>query len=157
MAYTTAEGREQIFDALAAAAAEIAFALVSMGAAYEQLDDSTAGRLEEELFRPVQAAYAAVRRKHAAFAERCGLAGEQGPDSASQPRSPGAPAGGVRGFVDGAVEAVARADGALAALQDSMMPVEVGDAELRAGIVQVRELLGGVRGRARELLRTLGR
>jgi hypothetical protein len=157
MAYTTAEGRQQILDALAAAAAEIAFALGSMGAAYEQLDDAAAGRLEEQLFRPVQAAYAAVQRTQAAFAERCGLSSEQSSDGGSQPRSPGAPSSGARGFMDGAVEAVARADGVLAALQDSMMPVEVGDAELRAGIVKVRELLGGVRGRAREIVRTLGR
>jgi hypothetical protein len=32
-----------------------------------------------------------------------------------------------------------------------------GDAELRAGLVEVRELLGDVRGRAREFVRTLGR
>ena len=38
-----------------------------------------------------------------------------------------------------------------------MLPVEVGDRELRAGIAEVRELLGGLRGRARELVRTLGR
>ena len=45
----------------------------------------------------------------------------------------------------------------LAAIQDSMLPVEVGDRELRAGIAEARELLGGLRGRARELVRTLGR
>jgi hypothetical protein len=38
-----------------------------------------------------------------------------------------------------------------------MLPIEVGDAELRAGLQEVRELLGEVRGRARELVRTLGR
>ena len=38
-----------------------------------------------------------------------------------------------------------------------MLPVEVGDAELRAGLMDVRELLGGLRERARELVRTLGR
>jgi len=55
------------------------------------------------------------------------------------------------------VAAVAAADGALSALQDSMLPAEVGDAELRAALANVRELLGGVRQRARELERTLGR
>jgi len=45
----------------------------------------------------------------------------------------------------------------LADLQDSMMPVEVGDPELRAGLAEVRELLGEVGARAREFTRTLGR
>jgi hypothetical protein len=45
----------------------------------------------------------------------------------------------------------------LGELQDSMLPVEVGDVELRTGLAEVRELLGGVRMRARELVRTLGR
>jgi hypothetical protein len=45
----------------------------------------------------------------------------------------------------------------LGELQDSMLPVEVGDVELRAGLSEIRELVGGVRGRARELLRVLGR
>jgi hypothetical protein len=38
-----------------------------------------------------------------------------------------------------------------------MAPVEVGDAELRAGLAEVRELLGEVPPRAREFVRTLGR
>jgi hypothetical protein len=38
-----------------------------------------------------------------------------------------------------------------------MMPVEVGDAERRAGLADVRELLADVRGRADGLLRTFGR
>jgi hypothetical protein len=38
-----------------------------------------------------------------------------------------------------------------------MLPVDAGDAELRTGLARVRELLGGLRGAARELLRTLGR
>jgi hypothetical protein len=52
---------------------------------------------------------------------------------------------------------VAEADSALAGLQDSTLPTEVGDVELRAAITDVRERLGGVRQRARELERTLGR
>ncbi len=71
--------------------------------------------------------------------------------------SGGAPSTGVKGFIDAAVDAAGRADGELAALQDSMLPVEVGDAELRAGLQEVRELIGELRGRARELVRTLGR
>jgi hypothetical protein len=38
-----------------------------------------------------------------------------------------------------------------------MVPVEVGDAELRAGLEQVRGQIGALSGRSRELLRTLGR
>ena len=71
--------------------------------------------------------------------------------------SPGIPSTGAKGFIDNAVGAVAEADSALAGLQDSTLPTEVGDVELRAAITDVRERLGGVRQRARELERTLGR
>ena len=63
----------------------------------------------------------------------------------------------MKGFLDSAVDGVARADGALATLQDSMLPVEVGDPELRAGLEDVRKLLGEVPGHARQFVRTLGR
>jgi hypothetical protein len=152
MGYTTAQGRQQLLDSLAGATDEIGFALASLGEAYEQLDEHAGERLEAELFRPVQAAYGRAQRVHAEFAGRCGL-----PGRTFEPQSPGAPSSGAKGFVDSAVEAAGRADNELAALQDSMLPVEVGDAELRAGISQVRELLGGLRGSARELVRVLGR
>jgi hypothetical protein len=42
-------------------------------------------------------------------------------------------------------------------LQDSMMPVEVGDAELRAGLAAVRSSVEEARERARDITRTLGR
>jgi hypothetical protein len=67
------------------------------------------------------------------------------------------PSTGVKGFVAAAVDAVAQADSDLAELHDSMMPVEVGDAELRAGLADVRELLADIRRRAVGLLRTFGR
>ena len=38
-----------------------------------------------------------------------------------------------------------------------MLPVEAGDAELRAGLVSIREPLGGLPARARGFLRGLGR
>ena len=63
----------------------------------------------------------------------------------------------MKGFLDRAVEAVGEADSILAELQDSMRPVEVGDPELRAGLAEVREIVGGVRGQGREFLRTFGR
>ena len=53
--------------------------------------------------------------------------------------------------------AVTRADARLAQLQDSMRPVEVGDAELRAGLSEVRRLVADVPRRASELVRGLGR
>ncbi len=152
MTYTTADGRHQLLDALAVAVAEIAVALSALGEAYEQLDEQTADRLEQELFRPVQAAYGRAQRTYSSFAERYGLPGrtfEQAP--------PGAPSTGAKGFIDLAVEAVARADQELAGLQDSMLPIEVGDEELRAGLQEVRELLDAIRKRAKALERTLGR
>jgi hypothetical protein len=37
------------------------------------------------------------------------------------------------------------------------LPVDVGDAELRAALAELRELVGGVSQRARELVRVIGR
>jgi hypothetical protein len=152
MTYTTANARQELLDGLAGATDTIGLALASLGEAYELVDENTAARLEVALFRPIQAAYGHAQRTHAGFAQRHRL-----PGHTFEPQTPGAPAGGARGFLDSAVEAAARADSTLAAIQDSMLPVEVGDPELRAGIAQVRELLGGLRGRTRELVRTLGR
>jgi hypothetical protein len=152
MAYTTVEGRQELLDSLAGAIDQIGLALASLGAAYEQLDEPTADRLEEELFGPVQVAYGRAKRTHTEFAGRHGLT-----SPAFEAPSPGLPSTGSKGFIEAAVNAAGAADSALAALQDSMLPVEVGDAEVRAGLMEVRELLGGVRGRARELVRTLGR
>jgi hypothetical protein len=150
--YTTAQARQRLLDALAGAADELGYALVSLGEVYELLDENTADTLERELFLPVQMAYGRAQRAHAEFAGRHGL-----PTRVFERGSPGAPSHGVRGLLDSSLEAVARADGTLAALQDSMLPIEVGDAELRAGLEEIRRLLGGLRGRARELVRTLGR
>jgi hypothetical protein len=141
-----------MLDTLGDATDEIAVALAALGAAYEQLGTAPADRLEEELFQPVQAAYGRARRTHSGFAERQSL-----PGRTFEPANPGLPSTGARGFIDSAVDAAAEADAILADLQDSMMPVEVGDAELRAGLAEVRELLGDVRARAREFVRTLGR
>jgi hypothetical protein len=152
MTYTTADGRQQLLDAIARAIEEIGTALASLGEAYELLDENSADKLEQELFRPVQAAYGRAQRSYAEFAGRHDL-----PSRTFAPAPAGAPSTGAKGFIDGAVDAAARADGELAALQDSMLPVEVGDVELRADLQAVRELLGHLRGRARELVRTLGR
>jgi hypothetical protein len=152
MSYTTAQARAQMLDTLAAAADEIGIAMAYLGEAYEQLDEYAADRLEEELFRPVGVAYGRARRVHAEFAERHGL-----PSRPFEAQHPHVRAHDARAIIDSAVEAVARADGALGGLQDSMLPIEVGDKELRAGLEQVRVLLGETRERARRLTRTLGR
>jgi hypothetical protein len=152
MTYASREAREQLLETVAEATDEIGLALALIGAAYEQLDDRSAERLEEQLFRPVQVAYGRAKRTHAGFAERHGL-----PARTFAPASPGLPSQGVKGFLERAVEAVAEADAALAELQDSMMPVEVGDAPLRAGLAEIRELVGPLPDRGTALLRTLGR
>jgi hypothetical protein len=152
MTYVSQEARQQLLDTVAEATDEIGIAMAALGAAYEQLDDNTADTLEEELFRPVQTAYGRAQRTHSGFAERHGL-----PTRTFEPASAGLPSQGVRGFLDRAMEAVEEADTILAELQDSMMPVEVGDAELRAGLSQVRELAASAQGRAQHLMRRLGR
>src|SRR5688500_1402954 len=152
MVQTTVEARQQMLDTLAEAAEEIGFALASLGAAYEQLDVSHADELEAELFRPVQLAYGRARRAHTEFAGRHGL-----PTRTFESSSPGLPSTGAKGFIDNAVVSVGKADRALADLQDSMLPVEVGDAELRAGLAELRGLVGDLARRAREVVRTIGR
>jgi hypothetical protein len=152
MAYTNAQARQQLLDTVAQAAEEMGIALASLGEAYEQLDEANAERLEQEIFRPVQMAYGRAQRTYKEFADRYGL-----PGHTFTPASPGAPSHGVKGFLDSAVAAVSGADSTLATLQDSMLPIEVGDAALRADLQEVRELLGEIRGRTNRLVRTLGR
>ena len=152
MAYTSAEGRQELLDGFAEAIESIGHALAALGAAYEQLDERNADRLEEELFGPVQRAYGRAKSAYAQFAGRHGMASR----SFATP-SPGVPSTGAKGFIDSAVSDVAKADSVLSELQDSSLPTEVGDVELRAALTDVRSQLGGVRKRARELERTLGR
>jgi len=152
VAYTDAEARQQLLDTLAQATDEIAYALACLGAAYEQLDEYSADKLEEQLFRPVQMAYGRAKRTHAGFADRHGL-----PGRAFEAQAPGLPSTGARGFIDNAVDGAGAAGGMLATLQDSPLAIEVGDVELRAGLAEVRELIGPLPRQARELVRALGR
>ena len=152
MPYTTADARQGLLDTVAIAIEQLGIALAALGEAYEQLDEQSADRLEEQLFRPVQLAYGRAQRTYAGFAERHALS----PRTFS-PAPATAPSAGVRGFIDSATASAAAADTTLGELQDSMAPVEVGDAELRDGLRGVRELLGQLNGRAREFVRTLGR
>jgi hypothetical protein len=150
--YTTADGRAQLLSELAAATEDLAFALAALGEAYEHLDESAAERLEQELFRPVGTAYGRAQRIYAEFAARHEL-----PSRVFEPVSAPAPSAGAKGLLESAVAAAGRADSTLSTLQDSMLPVEVGDPELRAGLRDIRELLAGLGRRSRELVRVLGR
>jgi hypothetical protein len=152
VAYVTAEARQELLGVVATAIDAIGSALASLGEAYEQLDERSADKLETELFAPVQAAYGRAKRTHAGFAARHEL-----PSRTFEPASRGLPSRGVKGFLEGAVEAVSTADGTLSTLQDSMLPVEVGDPELRAGLAEVRGLLAPLPGRTRDFVRLLGR
>ncbi len=152
MTETAAQARQRLLDLLAAAADEIGVALANLGEAYEQLDEFAAERLEDELFRPLQAAYGQAKRVHAEFAQRHGLPARAFEAAHAQVREHDA-----RGIMERAAGAVAHADSTLAGLQDSMLPVEVGDPPLRAGLEQVRVLLADTGRRTREIIRTLGR
>jgi hypothetical protein len=150
--YLTAEARQNLLDDMALAIEELALALAVLGAAYELLDERTADRMEEELFRGVQTAFGRAQRTHAAFAARYSLQGR----TFEQP-SAGLPSQGARAFLERAGEAITEADTLLAELQDSMLPVEVGDPELRAGLAEIRTLVGELQGRAQQFVRGFGR
>jgi len=152
MAYSAGEAREQLLEDVADATDQLALAVAALTEAYEELDEQTADRLEEELFRPVQHAYGRLRRTHADFAERHRL-----PTRTFEPSSGGLHSGDPRVYVDRAVDAIERADQGLADLQDSMMPVEVGDRELREGLSETREAIADLPSRARRLMRAQGR
>src|SRR4051812_27230127 len=127
MAYTSAEGRQELLESLAAATEEIGFALAALGEAYEQLDEHNADRLEEVLFAPVQAAFGRAKSTYAKFAERHGL-----PTRSFEAASPGLPSTGAKGFIDSAVGAVANAGGPPPARQDAGRRAGGGGAEPRA-------------------------
>jgi len=152
MAYSDQSARAQLLDQLAAAVEQLGRALAALGEAYEEVDEHTAEALEEQLFRPVQGAYGRARRTHAEFAQRHRLTtggfGEV---------APGAHSADPRVHLERAVAAIEQADQIVAEMQDSMLPVEVGDRELREGLTETRELIAGAPAQARRLLRTLGR
>lgn len=138
MVYVTAEARQELADSVADAAGQLGTAVAALGAAYEALDEASADRLEEALFRPVQLAFGRAQRTATSFAARVGV---RAPEVSSRPEGP--PSRGVKGFIEDASEAVFLAESILTELQDSLSPVEVGDAELRAGLADVRERIAG--------------
>jgi hypothetical protein len=152
MAYVTAQARQELLDAIAGAIVHLGEAIAALGVAYEQLDERTADRLEEELFGPVQKAYGRARRTYTEFAGRYGLNART-----FSPEAQRLPSTGVKGLIDVAADAVGAADDELVQLQDSLMPIEVGDPELRAGLSDVRNLIDGFRMHARDVVRGFGR
>ncbi|HJS94538.1 MAG TPA: hypothetical protein VJ741_09755 [Solirubrobacteraceae bacterium] len=152
MAYRAGEARQQLLDDMATAADQLALSVAALTEAYEELDEQTADHLEAELFRPVQHAYGRLRRTHSEFAERYRL-----PTRTFERSSGGQHSGDPRVYVERAVEAIERADQILAELQDSMMPVEVGDRELREGLSETRETIAELPAKARRLMRAQGR
>ncbi len=152
MATTTAEARQQILDDLAAALDQLGLAVACLSEAFEQLSVDAADRLEADLYRPVQRAYGRGKRTHAQFAQRVGLSGDT-----FEPPSAGPASQGVKELVQRMAAALGDADRRIAELQDSMLPIEAGDAELRAGLSEVREALEKVPTAAAMFLRGLGR
>ena len=73
MAYASQEARQDLLASIAEAIDEVGRAMAALGDAYDQLDEHTADVLEEQLFRPAQAAYARAQRTYSGFAERHGL------------------------------------------------------------------------------------
>lgn len=152
MGITAAEARAEIVDDLGGAIEQITFAVARLGEAYDALAVDSADRLEETLFRPAQKAFGRGKRALTQFAGQSGLT----PPEFSPPQ-PGRRSEGAKGFVEQAVLASADADRRIAELQDSMLPIEFGDPDLRAGLAEVRELLAELPVASREFLRTLGR
>lgn len=152
MPYSTADARQDLLDAVADAIDELSRALAALTEAYELLDERKADELEESLFGPVQAALGRARRTYEGFGRRHG-----GELRAFDRAAPPAPSAGVKARLDEVVSAVNGADATLSTLQDSMLPVDVGDPQLRAGLAEVRELIAGIPARTRALARTFGR
>ena len=153
MAITAGEAREQILEDLAVAIDRMALATACLGAAYDRLSVTSADRLEAELFRPAQKGLGRSKRTYLQFAERRGLQTRE----FESPSAPGSPSQPVATLIEQAVAAAAAADGRLAELQDSMLPIEFGDGELRTGLAEARTQLAELPTAAREFLRTLGR
>jgi hypothetical protein len=151
VSYASTQARKELLGEVAQAIEEMARALAAVGEAYDGLDEQTADRLEERLFRPLQRAYAAATRTYGGFAARHDLPARTfAPAPQPGPR-------GVRELVETAADDAAHADQILADLQDSLMPVEVGDRELRAGLADVRRVLGDLPAQVDGLVRVLGR
>ena len=150
MTYATAEARQELLDTIARAIDQIAVALAALGDAFETLDERAADVLEAQLFRPVQSAYGRGKRAHSEFAARNRMRQRR-----FDPRA--ARVGTSFESLERASDAIAEADKILADLQDSLLPVDVGDAKLRAGLADVRRQLTGAQQVATQFVRLIGR
>lgn len=151
MSYTTEEGRTQILDDAAAAVDQLSIAIAALGEAYEHLDEQSGDRMEAQLFRPLQGAYGQLKRTHSEFAQRVGLPVRT--FDAAPPPAPEDP----RASLEHAADAIAAADEILAELQDSLLPVEVGDQQLRGGLSGTRSAIAALPDACEDFVRTLGR
>lgn len=152
MPISTQESHERIVGDLGAAAEQLALAVACLGEAYEQLSVMAADRMEADIYAPVQRALGRTKRTRSQFAERVGR--EASPIADPQT---GRSSQGAKVFIERAAGATTQAGGLIADLQDTGMAIESGDAELRAGLSEIRDLLAPVPAQAREFLRTLGR
>jgi hypothetical protein len=151
VSYTNDSGRRQILDDSVVGANYMGDALAALGEAYELLDENMADRMEASVFKPTQAAYGQLKRTLAEFATRYGL-----PQPTFRPSTIPAPTD-PHTSLDHVADLIQSADDALSELQDTLLPVEVGDADLRAGLSGTRVLIGRVPAAAEELIHTLGR
>ena len=94
-----------------------------------------------------------MKRTHAEFARRHSV--ETARDFEQQ--TAGVASQGAKAFIERAIQATDEANQLIAELQDTLLPIEVGDAAVRSELAAVRNLLEQLPRRARELLRTLGR
>jgi hypothetical protein len=151
MSYTSESGRLQIIEDIAAAVTEIDAAIEQLGEAYDHLDEHLADLLETDVFRPLQGAYGQLRRTQSEFASRYELPNREPAASVLPPPSD------PRTALEAAADAIENADRVLSDLQDSMLPVEVGDQTLRSGLSEVRMLLDPLPGTCDHLISTVGR
>lgn len=141
----------QILDDAAAAVEQLSVAIAALGEAYEHLDEQSADRMENELFRPLQSGYGQLKRTYVEFAQRSGLPGRDFPVAPTP--APADP----RASLEQAADAIQAADQLLAELQDSLLPVEVGDQALRGGLSGTRTVIAPLPDGCEQFIRTLGR
>ncbi len=151
MSYTTDSGRRQILDDASSAVTPLQGAIEALTELYEQLDEPTADRLEETVFKPLQAGYGQLRRTLTEFATRYGMRPPVfNSPNVALPNDP-------RTVLEHVADAAEEADEILAELQDTLLPVEVGDTELRAGLSGARTQISRVPAQCGDLIRIFGR
>ena len=70
MSYVTTEARKELLVEVAEAIEEMSRSIAAIGEAYDAVDEAMADRIEAELFKPLQGAYASATRTYATFASR---------------------------------------------------------------------------------------